>query len=172
MTTLNGMSVDQLQGLIETVRADHRAGDRDRRVTASWVGGRRSRVTTARGVTHLGGDEEPNPMQILLGSLGACLADVIATHASLMGIRIDSLEVEASGHFDVLAYFGIDQRHGSGYQEVRCTVRLSAPSATPDQLLALHDHARRSSPVGNTLERQVPITLSFAESERGLVDGG
>lgn len=163
MTTLNGMSVDQLQGLIETVRADHSAGDRDPRVTASWVGGRRSRVTTARGATHLGGDGEPNPMQILLGSLAACLADVVATHASLLGIPIESLEVEASGHFNVLAYFGIDQRQGSGYREVTCTVRLSAPSATPDQLLALHDHARRSSPVGNSLEQPVPVNLVFTE---------
>ena len=102
-------------------------------------------------------------MQILLGSLAACLADVIATHASLMGIRIESLDVEASGHFDVLAYFGIDEQHGSGYQEVTCTVRLSAPSATPDQLLVLHDHARRFSPVGNSLERQVPVNLVFTE---------
>ena len=78
-----------------------------------------------------------------------------------MGIPIESLDVEASGHFDVLAYFGIDHRHGSGYQEVTCTVRLSAPAATPSQLRALHDHARHSSPVGNSLERPVPVHIVF-----------
>lgn len=167
MSDVNGMSVDQLRDLVAQLHAEPASGARNPEVVARWLGGRRSRVTTARGVTHIGGDGEPSPMQMLLGALAACVADVIATHASMAGVEIDALEVEASGHFDVLAYLGVDMNHGSGFQSVACTVRIDAPSASPEALQQLEDRARVSSPVGDSIARAVTLELRFRQAPTG-----
>jgi hypothetical protein len=82
-------------------------------------------------------------------------------HATMIGLEINSLRVEASGHFNVQSYIGLEDKPGSGYDQVSYKVILDAPDATPEQIDYLIERCEQSSPVGDTLERNVSTTLEF-----------
>ncbi|HVD61513.1 MAG TPA: hypothetical protein VNC11_11630, partial [Gemmatimonadaceae bacterium] len=50
---------------------------------------------------------------------------------------------------------------GSGYDAVSSIVRLSIPGATPEQVAYLKARCERSSPIGDSLSRAIPLRLEF-----------
>lgn len=162
MPTINGMDQDEYLGFKEAVTKDASKADRWPTVTADWVGGSRSRIELGDKTTHIGGDDELNPMQFLLAALAACDVDLLAMHATMIGLEVRSLSVEASGHFNVQSYIGVDDTPGSGYDQISYKVLLDAPSATPEQIAYLRERCEKSSPVGDTLGRNVAMALEFA----------
>jgi uncharacterized OsmC-like protein len=161
---INGVDVAGTVAFREAVRADSSRADRHPTVVARWLGGSRAEVRCEDGVAHIGGDGELNAMRMLLGCLAACDIDLVALHASLLGIAIEDLVVEAQGRFNVRRYLGLEGDVGPGYQDVRYVVRINAPTASDEQLALLRTACERGSPVGDTLERAIPLTLEF---ERG-----
>lgn len=157
---LNGIAVDDLRSYTEAVRVKPERGQRRPVVTARWETGTRARVEYEGRETFLGGDGDFNAMQSVLAALAACEVDVIATHAALMGIRVESLAVETTGVFDVGAYLGLAGSTGSGFREIECVVHIDAPGATPEQLSELRRRCEFGSPVGDTLTRSVPVRYS------------
>lgn len=160
-TPFNGLDVAELQVFRDMAAQDPTKADRNPVLVAHWVGGSRSRIEFGDKVTHLGGDDDFNAMQVLLASLAACDLDLVAMHASFLGIQIESLSVEATGHFNVQSYLGLEGVPGSGYDRISYTVRISAPDATPEQIAYLRERCERSSPVGDSLARAIPLTLAF-----------
>ena len=158
---INGVNVTEMLEFKNLCRQDPAKADRDPVVVAHWVGGSRSRVEFKDRVVHIGGDDELNSMQILLAALAACDVDLVAMHASLLGLKIESLSVEATGHFNVQSYLGFEGTPGSGYDAISYTVRLSVPGASPEQVAHLRERCERSSPVGDSLARQIPLKLEF-----------
>jgi len=77
---------------------------------------------------------------------------------------IESLSVEAKGHFNVQSYLGLEGAPGSGYDAISYTVRLSVPGATPEQIAHLRERCELSSPVGDSLARAIPLQLEFEAS--------
>ncbi len=130
-------------------------------MVAHWVGESRSRIEFNDVVTHIGGDEELNPMQNVLASFAACDVDLVAMHAAMIGLEITSLSVEASGHFNVQSFMGLDGRPGPGYDQISYKVRLDAPDATPEQIAYLRERCEPSSPGGDSLSRSIPMELEF-----------
>ena len=161
LTDLNGVSVAALNNFIEAVRNDPASADHNPKLVAHWVGGSRSRVEFKNIVTYIGGDDELNPMEMLLASLAACDVDLLATHASLMGLKIETLSVEASGRFHVRSYLGLPDAPGSGYDSIAYTIRARIPDATPAQLAELRQRLERSSPVGDSLARPIRMQMQF-----------
>lgn len=159
MTVINGVNVDELEGLRQLVAEDPGQARSAPRVTARWLGGDASRVECGSARVELGGEGNLNPMQALLASLAACEVDVIATHAALVGLYIEELELEAAGDFDLRCYLGFDDVPGSGFDEITYRVRLRAPAATPQQLAHLRERCEQSSPVGDTLARSVAVRM-------------
>ena len=161
MTVINGVDVDELEGLKQLVAEEPGQARLGPGVTARWLGGDASRVECGSARVELGGEGNLNPMQALLAGLAACEVDVIATHAALIGLHIEELESEAAGHFDLRCYLGFEDAPGSGFDEITCRVRMRAPAATPQQLTHLRERCERSSPVGDTLARSVPVRLEL-----------
>ena len=159
MTVINGIDVDGLEGFKRLVAEESEQARQEPRVTARWLGGDASRVECGAVGVELGGEGRLNPMQALLASLAACEVDVIATHAALIGLEIEELELEATGHFDLRSYLGLDDAPGSGFEEVTYRARLRAPKASAGQLDHLRQRCERSSPVGDTLVRPVPVRM-------------
>lgn len=157
---LNGINVTRLRELKDTCRRDPSRADCNPALVAHWVGSRRSRVEFRDKVVHIGGGEDLNSMQMLLAALAACNADVVATHASILGLEIERLSVEAKGHFDMRSYLGLEAP-GPGYDAISYTVRLSAPGASPEQIARLRERCERSSPVADSLARRIPLKLEF-----------
>ena len=161
ITEINGVNVTETLKFKNVCRQDPAKADRHPVLVAHWVGGSRSRVEFKDKVVHIGGDDELNPMQMLLATLAACDADLVAMHASLLGLKIESLSVEATGHFNVQSYLGLEGGPGSGYDAIGYTVRLSVPGATLEQITHLRERCERSSPVGDSLARAIPLKLEF-----------
>jgi len=164
-TGINGVNLTELLEFKDRVAQDSTKADRNPMLIAHWVGGSRSRVEFKDKVVHIGGDDELNPMQMFLATLAACDVDLVAMHASFLGLKLESLTVEATGHFNVQSYLGLDNAPGSGYDAIAYTVRLSAPGVTPEQIALLRDRCERSSPVGDSLTRAIPLKLEF-EADR------
>jgi uncharacterized OsmC-like protein len=161
MSDLNGVDVGDITAFQDFVRGDPSRADRNPTVVARWLGGSRSEVRCGDDMVTIGGDGELNPMRMTLASLAACDVDLVAMHAALLGVEIEDLTVEAQGYFNVQRYLGLEAPLGAGYQRVRYVVRIKAPSATEAQLARLRDLCERGSPVGDTFERAISLTLEF-----------
>ena len=157
---MNGMNVAELREYIDQVRKDPSEAERNPKIVAKWLGGSRAQVEQEGVVIHMGADQDPSAMWMFLASLAACDVEVVATHASLLGLKLESLEVEATGHFDIRRLLGLDGPE-PGYDRIAYTVRLRAPGATGEQIERLRAMCERGSPVGNSLARTIPLKLTI-----------
>jgi uncharacterized OsmC-like protein len=166
MAQLNGIDVDELREYVASAARDAAVADRDPVVVARWAGGERAEVAFASGEApvFVGGADEPSAMKMVLASLAACDVDLVANRAALLGVEIESLTVEATGHFNVSRYLGLDATAGSGYDRIAYTVRLKTRGGTPGQLAELRRACEQASPVGDTLQRHVDLSLRFEAS--------
>ncbi len=162
--TLNGMNVPELRNYVEMVRADPSVAERDPTISARWDGGSRAQVTYGGQTFRIGGEGEPSAMVLLLASLAACDVEVVATTATLLGLELEDLEVEATGHFNVQRLLGLEEGPDPGYDRIGYTIRLRAPGASEEQVEQLRAMCEGSSPVGDSFSRRIPLTL---EIDRG-----
>jgi uncharacterized OsmC-like protein len=104
----------------------------------------------------LGGtNTAPNPVEQLLGALGSCLAIGYTANASVQGIQIEELRIELEGHIDLPVFLGLREGH-AGYSDiaVRVYLKADAPQETVEEL---HQQVLRTSPVGQTIEKAIPL---------------
>lgn len=164
MAQVNGIDVDELREYVAAVERGEATADRDPVVVARWTGGDGAEVAFASGEASvfMGGADRPSAMKVVLASLAACDIDLIANRAALLGVEIESLTVEATGHFNVGRYLGLDGAPNPGFERVAYTVHLKTRgTAAPDQLAELRRACEQASPVGDTLQRHVDLNLRF-----------
>ena len=157
---LNGVNVRELRDYIAECERNPAEAERNPKIVAKWVGGSRAQVDFGGSVVHMGGDQDPSAMKMLLACLAACDVEVLATHASLLGIQVESLEIEASGHFNIRRLLGLEGV-GPGYDRAGYTVRIRAPGASDEQVVRLKEMCERGSPVGDSFARSLPLALQF-----------
>lgn len=150
MSTLNGMDPAAIAAAIAQAQVEPATAERHPRLVAEWTGGDRSRVRIDGKTLDVSGPGQLDPMQLVLAAYAGCVIDVVATHATLMGVAIESLEIDVVAHFDVRTYMGLDGPP-SGYDRLVLDVRLRAPDITAEQMGRLQDAVERASPVGATL---------------------
>lgn len=161
ITEINGVNVTKKLEFKSLVMKDPGKADNNNTLVAHWVGGSRSRVELKDKVVYLGGPGEFDAMQMLLATLAACDVDLMALHASFLGLKIESLSVEVVGHFNVQSYLGLEGAPASAYDAISYIVRVSIPSATPNQIAYLRERCERSSPVRDSLARSIPLKFEF-----------
>lgn len=162
---LNGMNVPELRDYVESMKANPSVAERNPTIVARWNGGPRAVIRHEEQTLEIGGEGEPSAMVLLLASLAACDVEVVATTATLLGLELEHLEVEAKGHFNVQRLLGIEEGPDPGYDRIGYTIRVRAPQATDEQVEALKTVCERSSPVGDSLSRRIPLELTV---ERGV----
>lgn len=173
-TLVNGIDVDALRGAATAIQADPASGLTRWRVTTRWMGGTRSdsRVTsyeiggariekdfTIRADEPLelcGTNQHPNPQEILLSALNACMAVGYAAVCALEGIQLHELSIETRGDIDLRGFLGLDPAVKPGYDELAYTVHIRA-DATPAQIERVHDIVCRTSP--NRFNLAQPVRL-------------
>jgi len=160
MAVINGVDVDKLKQTIEDAK-DASTTERNPKLVAYWLGASETRVEFGDTSIKIGGEGEMRAMQVLLASLAACDVDVVAMNASLMGIAIDKLWIEVTGHFNTQSFYGIESAAGPGYDRINYTIHIKAPQASPEQIKALEEKCKKTSPVGDTLAKSVPLTFEI-----------
>lgn len=109
----------------------------------------------------LGGtDTAPNPVELILGALGSCLAIGYAANASAAGIQLKDLTIELEGDLDLHTFLGLHEGN-AGFSSIKATVHIES-DADDDAIEALHQKVVATSPVGHTLTREVPVAVDLA----------
>jgi len=160
---VNGLDVDALRDVVRDVEQDPTKSQVEFRVRSEWKGQTRSRSTiesyTLGGRTvyrHftidadepfelLGRNAAPNPQELLMAALNACLTVGYVAGAALRGIELTKVEIETEGALDLRGFLGIDPGVRTGYDTIHYVARLGG-DGTPAQFRALHEAVVRTSP--------------------------
>jgi len=158
----NGIDVAALQEFAKGVAEDASKRNARFNVKTKWAGQTRSVATvnqyTLSGVKYersfeiaadeptelLGQNSAPNPQELLMAALNACLTVGYVVNAAAMGITVHSLEIETDGELDLRGFLGLDESVNPGYDEVSYVVRLHA-GASRERLEELHQVVTKTS---------------------------
>lgn len=169
MTTtqiLNQVDLAAVSGLAQTISADPEKAQTRWSTSVEWNGGFRTQSSVREfdpvpcdEPAALGGtDTAPNPVEQLLSALGSCLAVGVAANASARGVAIESLQVAVEGDLDLSTFLGLTDGH-AGFSGIRAEISL-ASSASDEDVDDLLRHVVATSPVGHTLARPIPLTVT------------
>ncbi len=160
-----------LVGIAEATRAGVEATPAAAAVTFRTTGHATGAVATAllsRGhawlvdePANLGGDDEAlNPIEAVLGAFLACQTVTYRFWAARLGIRLDTLQLEAEGDLDVRGFFGLDPDVRAGLQQIRVQVRASGPE-TPERYAELAEVVDRHCPIGDLFAQPTPVQTTL-----------
>jgi uncharacterized OsmC-like protein len=173
-TVVNGINVDDLFALIESVRSDAAKGRTDWRVATTWQGQARSRAAIeGYGIggknvprrfsididepLELGGSNSfANPQEHLIAALNACMTVGYVAQCSVRGIALESLVIETDGKIDLRGFLGIDPAVPPGYENLNYTVRIKG-NGTKAQFAEIHQAVMATSPNFYNMSRPVAL---------------
>jgi len=112
----------------------------------------------------LGDDTAPNPTEALLAALGTCVAVGLQANAVARGWTVRGITIESEGDINITSVWGTGDlsQKPVGLTAVRLKAYLDIDGASPDELDALVAHAAQWSPVLNTVQNPVSVTLARA----------
>jgi uncharacterized OsmC-like protein len=110
-------------------------------------------------------DQAPQPLEMLLAALGACLAIGIRAIAVARGINLSSLALEVEADIAAAPMDGV-QPAPLGLEVVRVAVHIDA-DAPQEALTAVVARATLHSPVANTLHDGAQLSVVLAPSKSG-----
>lgn len=160
---VNGIDLEALNAVVAEISANPAAGEVGFRVKTEWRGQTRSRSTVrsfslggqeiSRHFTidadepHelLGSNTAPNPQELLMSALNACIMVGYVAGAASKGITLESVEIETTGSLDLRGFLGIDPSVPAGYETLRYVVRMKG-DGTAEQYREIHENVMRTSP--------------------------
>jgi uncharacterized OsmC-like protein len=98
---------------------------------------------------------------LLLGALAACAQLTCQLVATAMGIEVEDIRVSVEGELDLSGTLGISKTVPVGFEDIRTTFDIKAPTATPDQLSALQAKTEQYCVVMQTLLQPPPIRTTW-----------
>lgn len=171
---INGVAPSELQELINAVSQDASQGQLAFQASTSWVDGTRS-VTQiksfewagqayARDFTltidepeEIGGTNMgPNPQEVLLAALNACILATFVDLCSIQGIVLEKVEITSTGKLDLRGFFKLDETVPAGYHALRWTLKVKG-NATPEQFQQVYEATLSASPNVWNLAHSVSI---------------
>ena len=173
MTEVNGVNVEFLRKVVETVKKHPELGRTLWRARSKWKGGFRVEVNirdfTIRmdEPSDLGGtNTAPNMVEFVLGALGACLTVGYVMNAAMRGVELDKVEVDVEGDIDLPGFLGLEspEKVSPGFTNVRARVFLKTKNpVSGEELEELHRTVVETSPVGNTIKNPVKLEVKLEE---------
>ena len=107
----------------------------------------------------LGGtDTGMNPVEAVLGALGACQSIVARVYAKKFNVRLDDFRVEVEGDLDLDGFFKKSDVR-PGYSDIRYTFHIKTDSPR-EQVEEFVQFLEQTCPVGDTIANTVNLTLS------------
>ncbi len=170
----NGIAADRLSQLAHDIRADASEGVARCGVQVAWVRGTQARVRslpmrigdravqrdfswTVDQPSPCGGEDlAPSAPEFLLSGLGACLVTGFAVGATVMGIRLCSLEIELHARQDLASLLQLRGGAQLPLTRIDYTIRVSG-DGTQEQFERLREKAQMHSPCAMSLLHGVPL---------------
>ena len=171
---VNGLDLEALQAVVQSVQKNPAEGRVEFRVKTGWKGQTSSEATVESYTLGgkkiprsfkmaidepfelLGGNSAPNPQEVLMAALNACVMVGYVAGASMRGITLKRLEIETRGELDLRGFLGIDSTVKPGYDTIHYTVRIDG-NGTPDQFREIHENVMKTSPNYFNLSQPVKI---------------
>ena len=171
---VNGLDVTALKQVIEEVGKDPSKGIVEFRVKSQWKGQTHSETSVESytiGGTEvprsfkiqvdepcelLGGNTAPNPQEMLMTALNACIMVGYTAGAAVKGITLQKLEIETRGELDLRGFLGIDPNVRPGYEFIAYKVTMKG-NGTPEQFREIHENVIKTSPNYFNVSRPIRI---------------
>lgn len=162
-TKINGFDTQGLKTMVDKVAAHETEGIARFQVATRWQGGTRSetsvnayelggrkysknfKIVTDEPCELLGENCAPNPQEVLMAGLNACMTVGYVAGCSIRGIELESLEIETEGELNLRGFLGLDENVKPGYDELRYNVRIKG-NGTPQQFEEIHKTVMATSP--------------------------
>lgn len=173
--TVNGLDLDALGAMVTSIQDDASRGIVRFRVKTCWTGQARSetiiegyelggetierrfKIVADEPTELMGQNSAPNPQELLMTALNACMMVGYVANAALHGIELTSVEIETLGQLDLRGFLGLDEAVPPGYRELDYTVRIGGPG-TSEQFDAVHQAVMKTSP--NFFNLNQPIRMN------------
>jgi uncharacterized OsmC-like protein len=175
LQTINGIDINEVNELVAAVSQDANQGQMAFHATTTWVQGVRSisRIKSLDwagqsydrdftltidepeelGGTNLG----PNPQEVLLSALNACLLATFVDICSLQGIELEQVEISSTGKLNLRGFLKLDAAIPAGYQDLHWILKVKG-NATATQFQQVYDAALSASP--NVWNLRYPIGIT------------
>jgi len=164
---VNGIDVNRLREVLREVERNKDAVARISKFSARvrWLGSGfnfkayiRDHSFAVSEPQDVGGvDAGPRAIEYILGALGACYATGFVLNATKRGVRVRNLEIALEGEIDnILVFLGLSNQGHPGYRRIIAKAYIDA-EADEKTIKEIWEETVRTSPVGNTLTRQVEI---------------
>ena len=123
---INGLDLEALGQLVEVIKNDDDKGYARFKVASSWKGQTRSEahvesytingqeiprhfsIVADEPAELLGTNSAPNPQELLMAAFNACIMVGYVATASVMGVRLDSVDIETEGELNLRGFLGMD----------------------------------------------------------------
>jgi uncharacterized OsmC-like protein len=177
-TMLNGIDTAAFLAAGEALTANPALAAIGFRVATTWRGGcassaevreyrlagtslpHRHRIEADEPCEMLGADTAPNPQDLLLAALNACMTVGFVAGATKRGIRLDALTIESALDFDLRGAFGLDPQVPAGAQTIRYTVRVRS-SGTRAEMEEILKDVMATSPNVHHLSKPIDLSASL-----------
>ncbi len=111
-----------------------------------------------------GTNRAPNPIELLLSALAACIESAVYEFAAHEGISIDAVEAEVEGELDLRGLFMVDDSVLPGFRHVSYTLKIKSPD-DPERVKELASRVIQHCPVVDSLIRPVTMTGNILVEE-------
>jgi putative redox protein len=104
-----------------------------------------------------GGDNQaPNPIELLLAAMAACIEAAFYEFAVHEGFTISALSVDVEGTLDLRGFFMLDDV-SAGFKDLRYTVKIDSPD-DEDVIRQLAEKVITHCPVVDSLKQPTPLS--------------
>ncbi|RXE55623.1 osmotically inducible protein OsmC [Methanoculleus taiwanensis] len=112
-----------------------------------------------------GTNRGPNPPELVLAALGACITVGIAYSAAEDGVELRSIELDVEGDIDLKGFFKRDLNADvrPGFQAIRVTVWVDADAPPGKVAEIVRRGGEERSPVTDMLVNPVPVTVRLEQ---------
>lgn len=137
-----------------TIRDFYGAGQEDTSRASSFV------LDAGEPAVLLGKDTGPNPAEMLLGALSACLTTSLVYSAASRGVHLTRVESTLEGDIDLRGALGLSDEVRNGFECIRVTFRVEG-DAPPEKLREVVAQGQRRSAVFETVTNSVPVSVDI-----------
>ncbi|QLC23964.1 OsmC family protein [Parasphingopyxis algicola] len=172
--TVNDIDLDALEETVEAIKKDPGCGAVEFGVKTEWTGQTRSE-STVDGYTFggermerrfkivadeppelLGTNSAPNPQELLMSGVNACMMVGYVAQAAIRGITLTACRIETKGELDLRGFLGLDESVPPGYRRIDYMVTMEGDGAR-EQYEEIHAAVQATSP--NFFNMAQPIEM-------------